>query len=98
MPPPGKPRFFPIVILLFVALLIFSPALVKWEPVTRLFSFHPKRPPVARPDAKVWVNKQSGFYYCADSTFYGKVQPGTYMSQGEALQTGYRPIAKEPCR
>jgi len=98
MPPQSKPPFFPIVIILVVALLVFSPALVKWEPVTRLFNFQPKKPHVARPDAKVWVNKQSGFYYCSDSTFYGKVQPGAYMAQSEALQTGYQPIGKEPCR
>ncbi len=98
MPPPSKPRFFPIVIILVVALLVFSPALVKWEPVTRLFNFSPKKQRAARPDAKVWVNKQSGFYHCPGTTFYGKVQPGAYMSQGEALQSGYRPIGDEPCR
>lgn len=97
MPPPSKPPFLPIIIILVVAILVFSPALVKWEPLTRLFRFPAKRPHAARPDAKVWVNRQSGFYYCAGTTFYGKVQPGAYMSQGEALQGGYRPIGNEPC-
>ncbi len=54
--------------------------------------------PPGRLLAKVWVNKQSGFYHCPGTTFYGKVQPGAYMSQGEALQGGYRPIGNEPCR
>jgi len=98
MPPPSKPKFFPIVMVLVVALLIFSPALVKWEPLVRLFSLPSKKPPAARPGAKVWVNKQSGFYHCPGTTLYGKVQPGVYMSQGEALQSGYRPIGHEPCQ
>ena len=97
MTPPSKPLFFPIVIILVVALLIFSPALVKWEPVARLFRSPIKRHHAARPDAKVWVNRQSGFYYCAGTTFYGKVQPGAYMSQSEAVQGGFRPIGDEPC-
>jgi len=97
MAPPSKPVFFPIVLLLVVALVIFSPALVKWEPVTRLFRSSGRRHQVARPDAKVWVNRASGFYYCPGTSLYGKVQPGAYMSQGEAVQTGFRPIGDEPC-
>ncbi len=98
MPVQKKATLLPMIILLVVALLIFSPALVKWEPLTRLFSFQTKKQSVPKPDAKVWVNKQSGFYYCAGSGLYGKVQPGAYMSQGDAMQTGYRPIGNEPCR
>ena len=48
-------------------------------------------PPVA-----VWINKRSGFYYCSDSSVYGKLMPGAFMPQPNALQEGYRP-AGETC-
>ncbi|MBI2815374.1 MAG: hypothetical protein HYX72_00385 [Acidobacteria bacterium] len=48
-------------------------------------------PPVA-----VWINKRSGFYYCSDSSVYGKLMPGALMPQPNALQEGYRP-AGETC-
>jgi len=48
--------------------------------------------------ARVWVNSRSGFYYCSDSTLFGKITPGSYMTQGEALQKGYSPAAEKPCQ
>jgi len=39
---------------------------------------------------QVWTSKSSGYYYCTDDGYYKKVQPGTFMSQGDALQSGYR--------
>jgi len=47
---------------------------------------------------KVWTFKNTGLYYCPDSRFYGKVKPGAYMDQDEALERGYRPAAQERCR
>ena len=51
----------------------------------------------ARLDVKVWVNKSNGVYYCPDSPMYGHTDPGAYMAQGEAVQTGYSPALGEPC-
>jgi len=47
---------------------------------------------------QVWVSKQSGLYYCPGTKQYGGIKPGGYMSQVDAVQTGYRPISRIPCR
>jgi hypothetical protein len=46
---------------------------------------------------KVWVDKSTGIYYCPDSAMYGHSEPGAYMAQAEAVQTGYSPTLGEPC-
>jgi hypothetical protein len=46
---------------------------------------------------QVWASKQTGFYYCTDTPYYKDVQPGVFMSQGDALQSGYRPILGQFC-
>jgi hypothetical protein len=43
-----------------------------------------------QPTAGVWVNKQNGTYYCPDSVLYGR-EPGSYTTQGAALDSGYQP-------
>jgi hypothetical protein len=45
----------------------------------------------------VWTSKASGYYFCADSPYVQTMQPGTFMSQGDALQTGYQPILGKFC-
>jgi hypothetical protein len=47
---------------------------------------------------KVWVNKSTGIYYCSDSTMYGRSALGSYMAQGDAIQTGYSPALGKPCQ
>jgi hypothetical protein len=47
---------------------------------------------------RVWADKSAGLYYCPNSTLYGRTQSGRYMSQGEALQTGYAAALNEPCK
>jgi hypothetical protein len=47
---------------------------------------------------RVWTNKATGLYYCSDSALSGQTALGRYMSQEEALQHGYTPARKEPCR
>jgi hypothetical protein len=54
--------------------------------------------PRAAEATQVWVNKQSGLYYCLGAKQYGTVKPGSYMIQANALESGYRPILHEPCR
>jgi hypothetical protein len=46
---------------------------------------------------QVWASKQTGFYYCTDTAYYKDVQPGAFMAQGDALQSGYRPILGQFC-
>jgi PilZ domain len=45
----------------------------------------------------VWVDHKSGFYYCGDSPFFEKLHPGSLLSQGEALQSGYQPKIGSYC-
>jgi len=79
------------ILALLVGLILFS-AHRHWHPLTPAGAT-----PVTKKDPQVWVNTRSGFYYCADSKVYGKLEPGKYMRQDEALQHGYRPFLKEPC-
>lgn len=46
---------------------------------------------------QVWASKRSGYYYCADSPFYNTMQPGSFMTQGDALQSGYQPRRDRYC-
>ena len=84
------------IVLLAVMLVIFYPALKKLT-VGELPRI-PSRAGAVKSEVKIWANKRSGFYYCPDSKLYGKLTPGNYMSQGEALQLGYQPATKEICR
>jgi len=43
----------------------------------------------------VWASKPKGHYYCPDSKLYGGTETGRDISQGQALQAGYRPAAEE---
>jgi hypothetical protein len=46
----------------------------------------------------VWTDKRSGFYYCADSPYFAQLQPGSAVTQGDALQSGYQPKLGSYCR
>ena len=45
----------------------------------------------------VWTSKSNGYYYCTNNSYYKSVLPGTFMSQGDALQSGYRSVLGEFC-
>ena len=94
MRPDSSPLVFTILLLL-ISVIVFLAA-VRWEPLETLFAFASKNHRVPRPDVRVWANKQRGHYYCPDSKLYGAI--GRYMSQEEALQTGYRPTAEAYCQ
>jgi len=49
------------------------------------------------PEIKVWVNTKSGTYHCPGTTWYGHTREGTYMTQKEAQDKGYRPAADRAC-
>ena len=46
---------------------------------------------------QVWTSQRSGWYYCTDSDYYRRVQPGAFMVQEDALQSGYRPRLGQFC-
>lgn len=85
-------------VILVIALLIF---LLPWKIWSRLFSdMVPTKTKgsALNQSAKVWVGMRSGFYYCSESSLFGKLTPGLYMTQGEAVQKGYRPADTQPCQ
>jgi hypothetical protein len=51
-----------------------------------------------KPDVKVWVNTHSGVYHCPSTRWYGVTKSGTYMTQTEARQHGYRPAYGKVCQ
>ncbi len=82
--------------LLVVGLVVLYPAL-NLPSLNRLFQPAPKPVSEASP-TKIWANRRSGLYYCPDSKLYGKITPGAYMSQSEAIQNGYQPAPNQSCR
>jgi hypothetical protein len=46
---------------------------------------------------QVWTHQRSGYYYCTDSPFFETLVPGSLMTQGEALQSGYQPKLGSYC-
>jgi hypothetical protein len=50
------------------------------------------------PNAKVWVNTQSGVYHCAGTRWYGKTKSGEYMTQKEALEKNYHADHGKACQ
>lgn len=46
--------------------------------------------------AQVWTNKDSGYYYCRGSSFYGH-GAGRFMNQGDALTGGFQPALGKYC-
>ena len=48
-------------------------------------------------DVQVWTSKTSGYYYCTDEPYYKSIRPGAYMSQRDALQSGYQPKLGQFC-
>src|SRR5438093_9355007 len=50
------------------------------------------------PDARVWVNTQSGVYDCPGTRWYGNTKHGEYMTQKQARENGNRPAYGKPCQ
>jgi hypothetical protein len=46
---------------------------------------------------KVWVNTKSGVYYCSGARAYGRLKPGNYMDERDAVEKGYRPFSHRAC-
>jgi hypothetical protein len=96
--PHDKVSLLPVFVILVVALSVFF---VPWRIWSGLLSglvpAKAKRTTLNE-TARVWVSSRSGFYYCPESALFGKITPGLYMAQGEALQKGYRPAEAQPCK
>ena len=86
---------FPLA-LLIVGLVVLYPAL-NLPSLSQLLQPTPKVASEKSP-VKIWANQRSGLYYCPDSKLYGKLTPGTYMSQSEAIQNGFQPATNQTCR
>jgi endonuclease YncB( thermonuclease family) len=50
------------------------------------------------PEARVWVNTNSGVYHCPGTRWYGRTKQGLFMTQREARATGNRPAYGSVCR
>jgi hypothetical protein len=85
--------FLVAALLILVLILAFNPGVVR-----RLLLPAPAEAATnTSGKLEVWVNKRSGFYYCPGSRVYGTLRPGQFMTQDNALQTGFRPAPHVPC-
>jgi hypothetical protein len=50
------------------------------------------------PEARVWVNTNSGVYHCPGTRWYGRTKQGAYMSQREAQEKGNWPAYGNFCQ
>src|ERR1051326_8795367 len=84
--------------LLVFGFIVFYPA-VKQLPLRQLLSeidLHWLLPD-RKSEARVWVSKRSGAYYCAGSQGYRTVKPGEFMTEAHARRRGFRPALNAPC-
>ena len=88
----------PIVLAVLALLYLLHPGNA-WMPRLRIpyFSARAHLAGEARLKIRVWVNRSTGIYYCPNSSMYGHSEPGAYLAQGEAVQSGYGPALGEPC-
>ena len=56
-------------------------------------------PPVynGSPDTKVWVDLQTGLYYCSGSDPYGNTPKGKFTSQRDAQMDQFEPAYRKAC-
>lgn len=99
VPVPGFTLLFLGIAVVIAGLTLFYLLNSGWRPHLGIphFPLASHRSGKARLNVKVWVNKSTGIYYCSDSVLYGHSEPGSYIAQGEAVQTGYSPALGEPC-
>ena len=50
------------------------------------------------PNVTVWANTASGVYHCSGSRYYGNTKAGSYMTQKQAQDIGYRPAYGRVCK
>jgi len=84
--------------LLLVFICLVLPSLVeRWRSVGQIAGL--EAPTVTAATLfRVWTVRKTGWYYCPDSTLYGKLKPGAYMTEEKAQERGYRPAGGDACR
>ena len=88
---------------IFWAMTLLLPVLIVYflyfdsSPLAKVLARPRKSHAALQDSVRVWVQTNSGFYYCSGTKPFGKWKPGRLMNQGEALQEGYRPYFQEPC-
>jgi len=82
----------------FLILLVIVLLALFWDRLRLPWKTSASAQVAAHSAIQVWVNKKSGFYYCPDSKSYGKLKPGFFMPQYEAMQAGYRPPFNGTCK
>jgi hypothetical protein len=84
-------------VVLLVCFAVFMAAIAPLNFTSIFHKFFPApMEQVPHQNAAVWVDKNSGVYYCAGSIMFGKSQ-GEYMKQVEALDHGYQPALGTYC-
>ncbi|MFT3807104.1 hypothetical protein [Arenimonas sp.] len=63
--------------------------------ISLLFALILASPAFARGD--VWVNTSSGVYHCPGGQYYGNTKRGKYLSEREAVVSGYRAAYGKTC-
>jgi hypothetical protein len=81
-------------IVLLASALVSAPA--AYSPVSTAAPVAVQK--AGNPDAKVWVNTNSGVYHCPGTRWYGKTKQGEYMSQKQAQDKSYRPAYGKVCQ
>jgi hypothetical protein len=55
--------------------------------------------PVGKPGpGMVWVDSKTKTYYHSDHRLYGKTKKGTYMSEGDAVNSGFHDSTIKPSK
>ena len=82
-------------LLTFLLLTALSSTLSGISLVSSAFAAQTK---AEKKEVSVWVNTKSGVYHCPGTRWYGTTKSGTYMTEGEARQNGYRAAYGKVCQ
>ena len=86
--PHNKVSLFPVFAVLVLALVVFLTPWKFWSVLVSGLGPGKAKQSAVSESVRVWASPRSGFYYCPNSTLFGTMTPGSYMTQGEALQKG----------
>lgn len=79
-------------LMLIVVLIV----LFVWALIVQTTSSSHKPVPTGNPNQAVWVERNTGLYFCPGDAAYGK-GTGKFMTQREAMLLSYRPAFRTPC-
>ena len=87
-------RFAPLLGLVLLGVL-FAAVPAHYTPTPAVWAAQTKPD---KKEVRVWVNTKSGVYHCPGTRWYGTTKSGTFMTEGEAQQHGYRPAYGRVCQ